>query len=71
MPIGRLLEGDPAFGPDDVKILRAAFEDALRELRLINREDPATLTVARKIIELARTGERDPVKLRKGALRSL
>ena len=39
-----------------------AFEDALRELRLSNREDPAALAIAKLIIELAKHGERDPVR---------
>ena len=70
MPIGRLLNGS-AFSPDDITILRTAFEDALRELRLADRADPATEIIANKIIELAQQGERDPVRLRDGALKSL
>jgi len=46
-------------------------EDALRELQLNDREDPVTLTVAKRIIELANQGERDPVRLRDRALESL
>jgi hypothetical protein len=48
-----------------------AFEDALRELRLTDRADPATELVARKIIELAERGERDPARLRDRVVRSL
>jgi hypothetical protein len=70
MPIYRLLR-DHAFGPDEVKILGDAFEDALRTLRLVNRDDPATEIVAKKIIELAQRGERDPVRLREGAVQSV
>ena len=60
MPIYRLLR-DHAFEPEEIKILGDAFEEALRTLRLVNRDDPATQIVARKIIELAQRGERDPV----------
>jgi hypothetical protein len=49
MPIYRLLRGH-AFGPEEIKILGDAFEDALRTLRLVNRDDPATEIVAKKII---------------------
>src|SRR5262245_63681110 len=70
MPIYRLLR-DHAFGPDDIKILGDAFEDALRTLRLVNRDDPATEIVAKKIIELAKQGERDPVRLRQAAVQSI
>ena len=41
---------------EDVPKIVAAF-DAADELRLIGREDPATLMVAKMIIELARQGE--------------
>jgi hypothetical protein len=71
MPILRFLEENRAFGPGEVEVLVTAFEDALRELQLSDREDPVTLTVAKRIIELANEGERDPVRLRDRALESL
>jgi hypothetical protein len=61
--IYRLFKGS-AFAPDDVKVLSEAFEAALRELNLVDRRDPATELVAKRIIELAQRGERDPVRLR-------
>ena len=70
MPIHRLLENH-AFGPDEIRVLTAAFEDTLRKLRLADRNDPATEIVAKKIVELARRGERDPVRLREGAIQAL
>jgi hypothetical protein len=64
MPITRLLERDHhAFGPEEIKVLTTAFEDALRTLGLADRTDPATNIVAQRIIELARLGERDPARL--------
>jgi hypothetical protein len=54
------------FGPDDVAALTSAFEDALRRLGLVDRADPATNLVA--IIEAAKTGEKDPIRLRDLAL---
>jgi hypothetical protein len=71
MPIGRVLENDNSFGPDEVEVLVRAFEDALRALGLTDRKDPATLTVAKLIIELAKQGERDPTCLRDGVVRAL
>jgi len=71
MPIRRFLEGNRSFGPGEIEVLVKAFEDALRELQLNDREDPITLTVAKLIIELANQGERDPVRLRDRALESL
>jgi hypothetical protein len=37
-----------------------AFEDTLRALKLVDRKDQLTITVARLIIEFAKQGERDP-----------
>jgi hypothetical protein len=63
VPIYRLLKGS-AFAPDDIKLLSDAFEGALRELQLVDRTDPATELIAKRIIELAQRGERDPNRLR-------
>jgi hypothetical protein len=57
-----------AFTPDEIKLFVTAFEEALRELQLKDRSDPATLLVAKRIIELAKQGERDPIRLRDGAV---
>jgi hypothetical protein len=69
MPITRFLNG-PVFSPADIVILSTAFEDTLRALNLTNR-DPTTEIVAKKIIEIAKQGERDPVRLRDRAIRAL
>ena len=70
MPITRLLQ-DTAFGPDEIAVLVAAYEDALRALSLVNRTDPATEIVAKKIIELAKQGEHDPVRLRERVIEAV
>jgi hypothetical protein len=70
VPIHRLLEKQ-SFGPDEIRVLVIAFEGALRALRLVDRPDPATEIVAKKIIELAQQGERDPDRLRERAVQSL
>jgi hypothetical protein len=70
MTIARFLHGQ-AFDPDEVKVLTTAFEDTLVALGLIDRTDPATELVAKKIIELAKLGERDPVRLCQGAVKAL
>jgi hypothetical protein len=67
VPIRPLLKNH-AFGPDEIRVLTTAFEDTLRTLRLANRGDPVTEIIARKIIELAQQGERDPVQLRERAI---
>jgi hypothetical protein len=64
MPIRDLLNNDIAFTPEEANVLIDAFEQTLKELQLVNRDDPATLLVADRIIEIAKTGERDPQQLR-------
>jgi hypothetical protein len=59
-----------AFAADDIALLSTAFEGALRSLRLINRVDPAVSLVAKRTIELAFHGERDPILLRDRVLES-
>jgi hypothetical protein len=65
MTIHRVLR-DHAFDPEMVAVMASAFEAALRKLELTNRADPVTEIVARKIIELAQQGERDPGLLVRG-----
>ena len=71
VPIGTILKNDHSFGPDDIATLTAAFEAALARLGLTDRKDPLAATVAKAIIQLAKDGERDPERLRDGALRIL
>ena len=71
MPIRQLLKDNQHFGLEDIKLLSSVFEEALRELRLVDRTDPATQLVAKRIIELAQQGERDPIRLREGAVKGI
>jgi len=48
-----------------------AYEDALIALHLADRQDPFTEIVARKIVEIAESGEGNPVRLRDRALEEL
>lgn len=70
MAIYRLLQFS-AFAPEDITPMTQAYEDALRVLNLADRQDPITELVAGKIIEVAKTGERDPVRLRERALNGI
>jgi len=64
-------EHDHSFSPEEIAIMTAAFQDALAVLQLKNREDPATLLVARAVFEAAKNGERDPIRLRDAAINSI
>ena len=47
-------------GPKNVERLDLAYKLALRSLDLVDRGDPLAETVAKKVIEVGRTGIRDP-----------
>ena len=70
MPINRLLEGG-VFGPEDIKVLNEAYESALRDLHLVDRNDPLTELVAKKVIEARRGDIRDPAQISKLAIKAL
>jgi hypothetical protein len=56
---------------DAITAVLAALERALAVLGLAERTDPLTMIVANKLIELAKTGERDPQRLCDLALRAI
>jgi hypothetical protein len=70
MAIHRLLQ-QSAFGQEDIDRMVAAYEDSLRVLQLADRSHPIAQTLAKKIIEIAQTGERDPRQMRIRALKAL
>jgi len=70
MAIYRLLQ-EAAFSPEDISRMTAAYEAALRLLRLTDRTDPVTEIVAKKIIEVTRNGEHDPPRICARALKEL
>jgi hypothetical protein len=62
MPINRLL-ANSELEPDAIENLNLAFKQALRSLHLVDRDDPVTEIVARKIIEIAATGVHDAAEI--------
>ncbi len=62
MPLRHLLQGS-AFDPDTIEVISAAYEGVCKTLGLVDRTDPLTQLVAKKILELAERGERDPGRL--------
>ncbi len=69
MPINRLLMGSK-LGPEEIKRLNAAYAYALRSLSVVDRNDPLTEMLARKIIEVGAT-ENDPAKISEIAIKRL
>jgi hypothetical protein len=70
MAIHHLLDSF-VFGPEEIQHVVKAYDDALSALGLASRDDPATRLLAEKIIEIARTGERNPIKIRRRAIEKL
>jgi hypothetical protein len=64
MPIYEILRRQGVFAPDEVAMLGKVFEDVLRALGLVDRKDPMTEMVAKKLVELASAGMRDPDRLK-------
>lgn len=70
MPIRRLLEGS-TLGTDEVEILTRAFDQALRLLSVVDRNDPLTETIARKIVEIGVSVTRDSTEIAKATIKKL
>jgi hypothetical protein len=71
MPIRVFLDAH-SFDGETVRLMGIAFEMALGSLRATpDHADPVREVMARKIIELAQAGERDPEHLCDGALKDL
>ena len=70
MPIYRLLQNMP-MGPEDIRRLTTAFEQALRTLGIVDRGDPLAELLARKIIEVAQTGIREPADISAQAIKEI
>jgi len=70
MPITPYLKGQP-FDPDLVKAMGIAFENACKELGLVDRTDPLTSMVARTVIGLAQRGIKTADQLAAAALEEI
>jgi hypothetical protein len=70
MAIYRLIASG-TFDPDVIKVMTAAYERALSEQRLTDRNDPLTELIAKSIINVTAKGERDPGKIKERALNAL
>ncbi len=70
MAIYRLMQR-AGFAPEDVERMGAAYERVLKELGLKDRNDPLTEIIAKHIIEIAQTGEKDPDLISDAALKRI
>jgi hypothetical protein len=50
--------------------MTVAFEEVLKRLNVADREAPMATSVAKKIVRLAKRGERNPTRLTEGVISS-
>jgi hypothetical protein len=62
---------DAAFDAEMTRIMGEAFDHACASLHDIGQPDLVREVIARRIIEVAQTGERDPIRLSQRALVAL
>jgi hypothetical protein len=70
MPLTRYLQ-EGVFDPAAIEVMATAFGAVCKSLQLATRVDPLTEIVARKVIEIAGTGERDPARIHELTLLAL
>jgi hypothetical protein len=68
--IYRLLQNMP-MGPEEIGRLTTAYEQALRAIGIVDRADPLAELLARKIIEVAQAGIREPADISAQAIKEI
>jgi hypothetical protein len=70
MAIYRLI-ANGSFGPDEIEAMTSAYEGALTDLQLPDRDDPITELIAKAIVNVTATGERNPELIKDRAINAL
>jgi len=70
MAIYRLFQNSP-LGPEEISRLSEAYERTLRTLSVVDRNDPLTEMIAKKIIEIGQTGVKEPAQISALAIEGL
>jgi hypothetical protein len=52
-----------AFGPADIGRMAEAYQQTLRLINPLKRNDPLAEVIARKVMEIVREGETDPLEI--------
>jgi hypothetical protein len=63
--------GNASFDPDTTTAMTTAFDDARLALGLADKDDPLAQILAKKIVEIATLGERDPKRICELALQNI
>jgi hypothetical protein len=60
-----------SFGPQEIEAMSAAYENALIDLGITNRDDLVTELIAKSIVNVISTGERNPKLIKERAINLL
>jgi hypothetical protein len=60
-----------SFGPAEIEVMKAVYEAALIEVGVTDRDDPIADLIAKSIVNVTATGERDPKAVMERALNAL
>ena len=71
MPIYELLNRQGSFEPEQVAMLCTVFEDVLQTIGLVDRQDAMTEIIAKRLIEIATAGIREPDRLKHLVIQAL
>jgi hypothetical protein len=70
MPITRLLS-DIELTPEQRRVLERAFDNTLRKIGLVDRDDPICALIAQRMIDVHRRGVTDALALSETTIREL
>jgi len=70
MAVYRLFQ-NKAFEPEIIATMTAAYTEVCKALGVSDRDRPEADAVAKKVIEFAQRGERDPARLREHVLQAM
>jgi hypothetical protein len=72
MPVRGLLDvKGAAFDPEDITVITAAHEIVLEQLNVADRKSPLAFLIAKTVIQIAKSGERDPRLLSERVIQAL
>src|SRR5262249_57688649 len=60
-----------SFGPDEIEVMKAAYEAALIDVGVTNPDEPIAELIAKSIVNVTATGERNPKEVMERALNAL
>jgi hypothetical protein len=60
-----------SFGPQEIEVMSAAYESALIDLGITNRDDLVTELIAKSIVNVISPGERNPEIVKERAINAL